>query len=134
MLMAKADLFVSFKTARELVRLGFMLNTAFSWYSWGEGMDGKHTGLQDCKAKGDDYPAPTFDELWAIIPEKIYCERFKTNMYLSIYKDSMLMIVDCLSEFGELLQKTKHEKPCEALAQTVLWLLQEGYLKGDCVG
>lgn len=73
------DLYVSLETAKKLAEAGIEFESIFSWFHITEvvGTKGVQRVPKPCwllknwarvKAIGNSYPAPTFNELWQLIP------------------------------------------------------------------
>ena len=77
-------------------------------------------------------PAPTFEELWAVMPWAISCG---TTMYVKTLSTDSREVVTASYEYADweesefaYLKEIEHKSPTEALGLLAIWLAENGHL------
>lgn len=125
---------VSLETAKKLVEAGIVIESVFSWFYFDEIVGTK--GIQKLpvqwlikdwtrknEEEGKCYPAPTAEEIVVVMPESLNIKGWDKPLKMERSDGKYHCFYDI---YGEVLH---NDKLCEALAQMLPWLKQEGYLK-----
>ena len=73
--------------------------------------------------------APTFEELWAVMPEKI--ERNESSYDITLEKWENKSRASYICDDWNFTGIHVGESPTEALGLLAIWLAENGHLKGD---
>lgn len=131
---------LSLELSKKLHELGVKVESEYVWAYCYSVKDNKMIWLP-CPFDEDDLvnkhiPAPTFEELWAVMPDAIKLEG-DDNLYqveLEAYKDvdgstTIGYIIDGSMQ-GHMEESFDHESPTEALGLLAIWLAENGHLGG----
>ncbi len=143
------DLVLSRELAEKLVELGVELNTWFWWWKSPDGQTYFPSDYEQQEYKDYDIricPAPTTDELLAVMPRELKFEKywdngndrtydlilhtdtnpFKETIYCCGYYD--FSDEDFFTEIGDQYVDTMDaKKPVDAVGKTLIWLIENGY-------
>lgn len=68
-------------------------------------------------------PAPTFQDIWEILPWFIVIDNQHRELQLTKYDNMSYVSYDCYEPiFGSV-------NPCDCIARILLWLIEKGYYK-----
>jgi hypothetical protein len=120
---------VSFETAKRLVEAGIVLEkSVFSWFFNKNALYSTFPMLKftnDNRARLSSYPAPTAEEF--VLPDKIEYDFHKCKLHC-VKQDGEWWV--CI-ELGVTHSPYFHNvKLCESLSEMLLWLKENGHLKG----
>ena len=122
---------LSFELSKKLYDSGMIMDSAMNYMKHASGAYHK---VWRNLCGNDSYPAPTFLELWDLLPEKLlggelHQWKYDNRTVLGYLKSSMTGpgMTICLSGTEPVTESHKH--PIEAAGQLVLKLTKGGYLK-----
>ena len=117
---------LSLELSKRLHELGVVMESEHDWTKYGG-------DWQVLPSKGfvkmEKFPAPTFTELWGMMPEII---EGPPDIYLELHK---LMGGSCDIGYHDEGWAVKvfphHESPAEAAGMLLIWLAENGHVKGE---
>ena len=128
---------LSQELSKRLDDLGVVVESKYVWGTYHSMLKGKYFVLDICKVPllCKYFPAPTFTELWAVMPDAIKLEG-DDNLYqveLEAYKDvdgstTIGYIIDGSMQ-GHMEESFDHESPVEAAGMLLIWLAENGHVK-----
>jgi len=112
-----------------------VVETNANWYKSGGMITGHLCLKMDEVCEHDVYvcPAPTFEELWAVMPDEI-TDSDNDCYYLNMEKvHRKLDVTRCMYAneiIDHIIEQFSHESPTEAAGMLLVWLAENGHLEG----
>ena len=115
----KGSNYCSFEVSKKLFDAGIVLDTDVVWF---ESLTGWI--LADANNMYDEYyPAPTFAEIWELLPAELININKKERLFLEVWKNGDLFVCCYDNDIDEKWSGVqKHKNPADAAAELLIWL------------
>lgn len=124
---------VSLELAKKLKELGVEQESLWKWCIHSNGVVGCYAGLtqkiQSLSKVKEDYSAFTVTELMERLPATV--DLIAGRYRLTIRKYDQLLDVSYMGTAGDALKTTMNRKLVDALAEMLIWLIEDEYVKVD---
>jgi len=120
---------LSQELSKRLHELGVVVESASDWTKYGG--DWQVLPSKDF-VKMEKFPAPTFIELWAMLPETILMNKMTYDLCLAKNCAKTMAGYFCpMPGCEDNVKEYSHESPTEAAGMLLIWLAENGHLKGE---
>jgi len=123
----------SLESSKRLKELGWEGKREFVYVIMDDGLPSPAQSIEVSESFRYSYckrvSAPTFEELWAALPEKIQFDEAYgfLDMWKVYYTKEIQQAVICYKNTSQMFSIFKHKSPTEAAALLLIWVLENGH-------
>lgn len=119
---------LSQESSKRLHELGVKVENALVWVDYINGP----IVVSSIPDMAESVPAPTFEELWAVMPHRIEIGGHQCVPIQGKTSNTTFVAYSIEGSLGDTMSEIfEHESPTEALGLLVIWLAENGHMKGD---